>query len=414
MGDNSDDCPITITNNDVQINELLCFVACKSRIMPNPQISKLCCDFYSNSAIQEAKDMLLSSISLPEFDKRKTGRKTRIAETNMQDIITIFYEMKPREMPVFVAKNVNNLPPLSMNNFDMAHIIEEMSNIKCKMSILQEAQEKSLAVHAALCNDVPERAHSDEAPPTSSDGAMPEVVQLQHEVIDDTPKSPAVVFNITGNSTEHGMDGNDEDLVNLARIQDGIPPVAHHRPPATPTRSHLSDVPPLSLNDSIMSNTSYASLVRNGQLNTQSGHDGRYIRPTHNQWIRRKQNTVTRNGNNRRDDDVITGSGNNFDICASDHQRRRFDPKYMYKECIGVFVSRLQRNTRAVDVERHVSRVCGLRLKCEPVPTKFDTYNSYRIRASARDRGTLLNSNKWPRNVIVKEYYKVIYCFSVY
>ena len=119
------------------------------------------------------------------------------------------------------------------------------------------------------------------------------------------------------------------------------------------------------------------------------------------------QNTVTRNGNNRRDDDVITGSGNNFDICASDHQRRRFDPKY--KECIGVFVSRLQRNTRAVDVERHVSRVCGLRLKCEPVPTKFDTYNSYRIRASARDRDTLLNSNKWPRNVIVKEYYKVIY-----
>ena len=233
--------------------------------MPNPQISKLCCDFYSNSAIQEAKDMLLSSISLPEFDKRKTRRKTRIAETNMQDIITIFYKMKPREMPVFVAKNVNNLPPLSMNNFDMAHIIEEMSNIKCKMSILQEAQEKSLAVHAALCNDVPERSHSVEAPPTSSDGAMPEVVQLQQEVTDGTPKSPAVVFNITGNSTEHGMDGNDEDLVNLARIQDGVPPVVHPCPrppstPSTPTRSHLSDVLPLSTNDSIMSNTSYASL----------------------------------------------------------------------------------------------------------------------------------------------------------
>ena len=214
-------------------------------------------------------------------------------------------------------------------------------------------------------------------------------------------------YTITGNSTEHGMDGNDEDLVNLARIQDGIPPVVHHRPPSTPTRSHLSDVPPLSPNDSIMSNTSYASLVRNGQLNTQSVNDRRNIRPTHNQRNRRKQNTVTRNGNNRRDDDVITGSGYNFDICASDHQRRRFDAKY--KECIGVFVSRLQRNTRAVDVERHVSRVCGLRLKCEPVPTKFDSYNSYRIRASARDRDTLLNSNKWPRNVIVKEYYKVIY-----
>ena len=67
-----------------------------------------------------------------------------IAETNMQDIITIFYEMKPRVMSVFVSKNVNNLPPLSMNNFDMAHIIEEMSNIKCKMSICKRPRRSRL------------------------------------------------------------------------------------------------------------------------------------------------------------------------------------------------------------------------------------------------------------------------------
>ena len=36
--------------------------------------------------------------------------------------------------------------------------------------------------------------------------------------------------------------------------------------------------------------------------------------------------------------------------------------------------------------------------------------NSYRtcIRAPTRDRDTLLNCNKWPRNVIVNDYYKVI------
>ena len=40
-------------------------------------------------------------------------------------------------------------------------------------------------------------------------------------------------------------------------------------------------------------------------------------------------------------------------MCASGHQRRRSDPKY--REVIGVLVSRLQRNTRAADIERHVS-----------------------------------------------------------
>ena len=424
MDSDDDTCPITVTNHDVQINELLCFVSCKSRVMSILQISKLCCDFYANSAIQEAKDVLLGSISMPETDKRKSRRKTRVAETTMQDIITIFYEMKPRMMPTFVAKDLNNLPPLSMNNFDMAHIIEEMSEIKCKMSILQEAQEKSLAVHAVLCNDAQQHAQSTAETDGTGDrvsanpenrGPHPEVAvpqledaEPQPEVEGTAPKSPAVVFNITGDAVEHGMDGNDDDILNLAHIQGAMPPRGGQHRPSTPTGRRQPE-PPQSPTNSMMSNTSYASLVRNGQLNNQPRRNGRELRYDNHQGNRKhnRNNATLGTGSRRRDDDVITGSGRNFDICSSGHQRRRSDPKY--REVIGVFVSRLQRNTRAADIERHVSRVFGLRLKCDPVPTKFDTYTSYRIRASTCDTKTLLNSNKWPENVLVKEYYKVIY-----
>ena len=143
-----DACQITVTNHDVQIKELLFFVSCKSNIFSNSQNSKCCCDFYAISTIQEAKDVLLGSISLSETDKRKWKRKARVAETCMEDIISIFYEVKPRVMPTFVSQNPNNLPLLLLNNFDMAHIIEEMSEIKYKMTILQEAREKFITVHA--------------------------------------------------------------------------------------------------------------------------------------------------------------------------------------------------------------------------------------------------------------------------
>ena len=76
MDSDDDTCPITVTNHDVQINELLSFVSCNSRVMSILQISKLCCDFYDNSSIQEAKDVLLGSISMPENDKWKSRRKT--------------------------------------------------------------------------------------------------------------------------------------------------------------------------------------------------------------------------------------------------------------------------------------------------------------------------------------------------
>ena len=94
--------------------------------MPNPQLSKLCLDFNDVHTIPTAKDVLLKSVSHPEGDKWKSRRTTKIAETNMQDIITIFYEMNPGDEPLFVARNLNNVPPLSMNNFDMSHIIEEI------------------------------------------------------------------------------------------------------------------------------------------------------------------------------------------------------------------------------------------------------------------------------------------------
>ena len=52
-------------------------------------------------------------------------------------IIIIFYEMNPRDAPVFVAHNLNNVLPMSMNKFDMSHMIEQIGIIKNKMAILQ-------------------------------------------------------------------------------------------------------------------------------------------------------------------------------------------------------------------------------------------------------------------------------------
>ena len=90
MADTVDnDCPIKVVRRDIQINELMCFVGCKSRIMPQPQIIKLCCDFYETPTIQTATDVLMQTISLPDGDKQKSHRRTRIAETNMMNIVSI-------------------------------------------------------------------------------------------------------------------------------------------------------------------------------------------------------------------------------------------------------------------------------------------------------------------------------------
>ena len=65
----------------------------------------------------------------------------------------MLHEIQPNEMPEFPAKNLNNVPPMNVDNFDMSRIITDMQAIQTKLSILQEAHETSLEAHVALCKE---------------------------------------------------------------------------------------------------------------------------------------------------------------------------------------------------------------------------------------------------------------------
>ena len=66
-------------------------------------------------------------------------------------------------------------------------------------------------------------------------GPQLEHAESQPEAADTASKSPAVVFNITGDASEHGMDRNDDVIVDLARIQGAMSPRGGQHPPSTPT-----------------------------------------------------------------------------------------------------------------------------------------------------------------------------------
>ena len=101
-------------------------------------------------------------------------------------------------------------------------------------------------------------------------------------------------------------------------------------------------------------------------------------------------------------DYIVTGKGENFYLCAAQQVQRK------KKERVGLFLSRVRPDFRCADIVRHVRHVTGLTVRCEPVPTRYDTYASYCIRASSNEIDRLMNGNLWPRGVIVKEYTKLI------
>ena len=78
-----------------------------------------------------------------------TDKRTK----DMQDIMNVYLELPPQSIPTFLTNDLANLPPITMNNFDVSSIIKDMTSMKQQMKIRQEVQETTLSVHAALCKN---------------------------------------------------------------------------------------------------------------------------------------------------------------------------------------------------------------------------------------------------------------------
>ena len=80
-------------------------------------------------------------------------------------------------------------------------------------------------------------------------------------------------------------------------------------------------------------------------------------------------NNQTARGNNRSDrsarNSAITGISNSSTLTAA-------TPRHTQKKD-GLFIYRLSRNTRSPDVVSYIRNEANLNLRCDPVPTKYDS-----------------------------------------
>ncbi len=118
-------------------------------------LCKLCTDFYKNEDISCAKDILYTLV-----DKMGASRSTRRKIThrgdvrgkrNMEDILNILLELPLHTIPVFVCKDLANLPPLSMNNFDMASVMKNLETLQLRVDALTDIQNKCIDAQVTLC-----------------------------------------------------------------------------------------------------------------------------------------------------------------------------------------------------------------------------------------------------------------------
>ena len=100
----------------------------------------------------------------------------------------------------------------------------------------------------------------------------------------------------------------------------------------------------------------------------------RYNRNDHRDRSTKRTSNQRTHGNNITDRSTrTTGTSNCQTLTAA-------TPRHTQQKD-GLFISRLSRHTRATDVVSYIRNEANLNLRCDPVPTKYDSYRSYYIHA---------------------------------
>ena len=123
---------ITAQANSVVVNELLCYCFNMLNCMAQSLLQKVCAEYYDEAIIEAAKEEIIVH-NMNEAIKTRLMKKRRGSDkksTIMKDILDAIRSNDPDVFPIYVAKSLGNLPPLSRNCVNMASIMVELAQLR--------------------------------------------------------------------------------------------------------------------------------------------------------------------------------------------------------------------------------------------------------------------------------------------
>lgn len=111
------------SNCNVVINELLAFIQNKVEVMKDDSIVNLCSTAFSEEEVVKAKKLLFDSI---KTDDRNIVRRKQKLNGNIQDMVSLIRRLHPEQMPIFVARDLQRLPPVTFDHVDCTRLLKDV------------------------------------------------------------------------------------------------------------------------------------------------------------------------------------------------------------------------------------------------------------------------------------------------
>lgn len=125
---------VKCVNCNLVISEVLSFIQNKVDVMDEDSIVRLCSSSFTSEEIEKAKSLLFESVSKKKTTRKRSGKTQR----DLDDMISLIKESDPNDLPVFVAKDLQKLPPVTFDHVDVTRLLKDIIIIQNDLSTIQQ------------------------------------------------------------------------------------------------------------------------------------------------------------------------------------------------------------------------------------------------------------------------------------
>lgn len=117
---------------NIVIDEMLSYIQNKVSIADEMTLVRICLSSFSGDEIKKSKALLFDSVptKLRKIVRENKGKEKR----DITDIINLFKSANTDEIPVFVARQLERLPPLDFNHLDCTKLLKDILKVQTEIA----------------------------------------------------------------------------------------------------------------------------------------------------------------------------------------------------------------------------------------------------------------------------------------
>lgn len=370
----------------IVIDEMLSYIQNKISIIDEESLVRICVSAFTSEEIKNSKSLLFSAVPAErrQIQRKRKGKESR----DMEDIISLFKSTDPEILPVFVARQLEKLPPITFDHLDCTKLLKdltrmsaEIENFKTTYATLNHLEELKQDFNRLKSKSIPDTScfnvNLKRGAWCRNSGPMG-LSQLQNSTLDESQN-----FNISNCESNNNLQ--------YRSIKEGSKDRVNKESSLT-IIEHCNEVPMQNAETGLMTHAEASQQVncmRSEQLIDTILPSDTEIKDAEVGW----QPVV-----NRKNKQKMRFSGRTGQACDDD--KFKAAEKFM-----PIFISNIHNDTTEADITDYIHKKTQERVSLEKISIKKHNHHlAYKFMVPQNKLSLFLDDKLWPRGIIFRRF----------